>query len=134
MEKKVYQHLNPVWKERADFIINAITPPPSKNDEGVYWEQFWSRQIDEFKFEICCIPIYVYNLALGDIVETDNEYIVSRVVERSGYFTIRIWFFEIDAETRFMIEKTIYSYGCLMEFYSERLLGVSSNLEKIKEG
>ena len=132
MKRKVFQHVNPIWVDRADFIINSIVPPPSENDESIYWEQFWSRQIDELKFEICCIPFYVYDLALGDIVETDKRHMISQVIKRSGYFTIRIWFFEIDEETRFIIEKTIYSYGCLMEFYNERLLGVSSDSEKIK--
>ena len=132
MEISTYQHLNPVWRNRADFIISIVVPPIPPLPDGIYWEQLWARQIEDRKFEICCIPSFAFDLALGDIVETDKEYMVSRVVERSGYFTIRIWFYEHAADKRQFIEKTIQAFGCLIEVYSENLSGVSSNSEKIK--
>ena len=132
MEISTFQHSNPVWRNRADFIISIVVPPVPPMPDGVYWEQLWARQIEDQKFEICCIPSFAFDLALGDIVETDKEYMVSRVVERSGNFTIRIWFFEHAADKRDHIEKKIQSYGCLMEVFSEHLSGISANSEKTK--
>ena len=126
------QHSSSIWEEKSDFLVGVSVPPPESDLDGIYWEQLSCRQIESYLFEICCIPSFAYDLALGDIVETDKEYMVSRVVERSGYFTIRIWFFEHAADKREYIEKKIQSSGCLMEVYSDHLSGVSSNSEKIK--
>ena len=132
MEEHSLQHSNPIWRDRTDYIINILVPSTSSNPDGLYWEQLWARQIENQKFEIYCIPSFAYDLALGDIVETNKKNKVTRVVERSDYFTIRIWFFEHAADKREYIEKKIQSSGCLMEVYSDHLSGVSSNSEKVK--
>ena len=43
-------------------------------------------------FEICCIPFFVYDLALGDLVETNADYSVTLRHAPSGRFVFRVWF------------------------------------------
>lgn len=44
---------------------------------------------------MCCIPFFVYDVALGDVVATspegDGKYIVEKVVQPSGRFVFRVW-------------------------------------------
>ena len=89
MDSNVAVHQAPIWREHADFIITAAL------DKG-RWEQLWARQIEPTLFEICCVPFFVYDLALADHVETapmlEKEYVVTRVVKRSGRQVFRVWF------------------------------------------
>lgn len=86
-------HLDPVWRDRADFIIGADI---SESQDGSEWEQLWARQVDEARFEICCIPFLLYDVSLGDIVEVGphagRNYMVRAVTNASGRFTFRVWF------------------------------------------
>jgi hypothetical protein len=78
-------HLHPVWRDRADFIIAASITGLA----GARWEQLWARQLSRDEFEICCIPFFLYNLSLGDVVQTEprdqKRYVVSRVLLDAGY-------------------------------------------------
>lgn len=95
-DRDVAVHREPLWRDRANFIImadmaDAIDPNPRKR-----WEQIWARRVGENRYEICCIPFFVYDLALGDIVAChpagERQYVIREVVESSGHFTFRIWF------------------------------------------
>ena len=55
-------HLEPAWRARANFIIAAEIGGTALRPER---EQLWARQTDEFCFELCCIPFFVYDLALA---------------------------------------------------------------------
>jgi hypothetical protein len=73
-------HPEPVRRDRANFIVRARLPEPGRA------EQLWGRQLDERSFELCCIPFFLYDVALGDIVATDAAYEVQQVVEpRAGH-------------------------------------------------
>ena len=85
----------------------------------------WGRQIDEFRFEICCIPFFVSDIALGDIVETDRNYIVSEVVQPSGRYVFRVWFGE-SFHPRDEIAEQLKELGALIEWSSLNLLGVDA--------
>ncbi len=110
-------HENPAWRERANFIIAARI-----NAEEVHarwkWEQLWAGQISENHFEICCIPFYVHDLALGDVVETglegEERYVIQRVIKQSGHYTFRVWFINPDA--REAVSEEIARLGGLMEW------------------
>ena len=54
-------------------------------------EQLWTRKIDAFRFEICCIPFFIYNLSLGDEVDTDDNFTVKNIARPSGQYTFRVW-------------------------------------------
>lgn len=82
-------HQRAAWQEQANFVIFA------KLDEG-RWEQLWARKLSSNRFEVCCIPFFVYDLALGDEVVTSEaggkRYVVQRRVKDSGHYPFRIWF------------------------------------------
>lgn len=57
-------HADPVWRERANFIINAPLPEAGRS------EQLWTKKVGGSQLETCCIPFVLYDLALGDTVAT----------------------------------------------------------------
>jgi Domain of unknown function (DUF4265) len=117
-------HLNPVWRERADFVIGADIDDRSSARR---FEQLWARQLAATRFELCCIPFFVYDLALGDEVETDAGYLIQRVVKPSGGYTFRAWFGESsEPRAREEVVDSLRRLGCAMEWYSENLLGVDA--------
>jgi len=118
-------HQDPVWRERSNFVLAATIAGNSE----ISTEQLWGRQIDAFRFEICCIPFFVSDLALGDIVETDDSYLVSRVVQPSGRYVFRIWFGE-SFQPRDEVVNELTALGALTEWSSPNLLGVDATDRK----
>jgi hypothetical protein len=53
-------HGNPVWGDRADFVIGAPLP------EHGHAEQLPARQLSDQRFELCAIPFFLYDIALGE--------------------------------------------------------------------
>ena len=86
-------HENPVWRDRSNFIIDAEIP---EEDRPRRFEQLFTRKLAKDLFEICCIPFFLYDVALGDVVRTllegDRKYVVDRVVEASGRYVFRVLF------------------------------------------
>jgi hypothetical protein len=105
-------HEAPAWHDRANFIIGVGL------EESGKWEQLWSRRVTETRFEVCCIPFLAYDLALGDVVETEpqdgRESMVARVVERSGHRTMRVWFVDTEAAQR--LSDGLVAAGALFEW------------------
>jgi hypothetical protein len=84
---EIATHAQPVWQSKADFLVRADLENfglPGKV------EQLWARRIEHCRFEICCIPFFTYGIALGDIVETDHEYAIQKVVGRGNHRTLRV--------------------------------------------
>jgi hypothetical protein len=120
-EPKDVIHPEPVWRERADFIIGAPLP-----EEGRV-EQLWARRIeDDHLFEICCIPFFVFDLALGDLVETDASYDIVGVVQHSGRFVFRVWLGD-SFQPRQEIADELSDLGALIEWSSANLLAVDAD-------
>jgi hypothetical protein len=123
------QHETPVWRERADFIIGAPLEEPGE------WEQLWARRLGPNRFELCCIPFLAYGLALGDVVETEtrdgHEFLVARVAERSGRYTMRVWF--LDTAVADEVAERLTGLGALLEWrgHWSRLLAVDAANEKM---
>ena len=113
-------HPEPVWRERADFIIGAPLL-----EEGRA-EQLWARQVEDHLFEICCIPFFVFDVALGDVVETNAHHDIVDVVQRSGRFVFRVWFGEA-FHPRQEIADQLSDFGALLEWSSVNLLAVDAN-------
>src|SRR5207244_835350 len=94
-------HENPAWREYANFIIMAKIKHKGKLAEW-HREQLWARQLATDRFEICCIPFFIYDLALGDEVQTgreeSNEYMVQKVLRQSDHYTFRAWFYDPNAK------------------------------------
>lgn len=115
-------HREPVWRDRSNFIIATSIEP---DESGMSTEQLWARRVDDQLFELCCIPFFADNLALGDVVEVDSDYIVSRVSTPSGRFVFRIWFGE-SSHPRNEVSVELDSLGALIEWSSENLLAVDA--------
>lgn len=125
------RHDEPVWRQRANFIIAAdISASTTKRE----WEQLWARQIDENRFEICCIPFFVYDLALGDEVETDEHHVLRRVLKPSGRYTFRVWFGESrDPDDRDRVVETLREHGCEHEWSSANLLAIDAPTHSVAQ-
>jgi hypothetical protein len=112
-------HTEPVWRHRSNFIIAADLPENSR------LEQLWARQIADFRFELCCIPFFVYDLALGDIVETDQAYQITKVTEPSGRFVFRVWLGKSNYPQS-LIANELSALGALIERSSSNLIAVDA--------
>lgn len=77
------------------------------------------------RFEVCCIPFFVYDVALGDLVETDISYNILRVIEHSGRFVFRVWFGET-FHPRQDVADELVARGALLEWSSANLLAVDA--------
>lgn len=123
-------HEYPVWREKANFIIHAMI---DSKDGVLRLEQLWARRLSENAnfFEICCIPFFVYDLALGDKVKTSTgygkQYILQEIVEPSKRHTFRIWFKKNTAKTEVQI--AIEEMDCLLEWQTPKgnLLAVDAS-------
>src|SRR5438552_1837267 len=69
-EDEVKVHPSPVWRQRADFILQMKIDAP---DPTPRYEQLWSRQLGGELFEVCCIPFFIYDLSLGDQVRVSDQ-------------------------------------------------------------
>jgi hypothetical protein len=119
-------HQDPVWRERSNFIINAEL---AEKDRPRRFEQLFAKQVGEDRFEICCIPFFVYDIALGDVVVTSprggRKYVVDKVVEPSGRYVFRVWFGE-SFHPRDEIAAELRALGSIIEWSSRNLLAVDA--------
>lgn len=115
-------HRDPVWRDRADFIIATRIDP---GDTDVSTEQLWARRIGDGRHELCCIPFFAYDLALGDVVEVDADHLVTRVVEPSGRYVFRVHFSRPDQPTDEVIAE-LTGMGALVEWSSPSLVAVDA--------
>lgn len=115
-------HSAPAWRERADFIINARLP------EAGRFEQLWVRRVGEDQFEVCCIPYFLYDVALGDTVETApqgvRQYVLSRVLNRSGRYVFRAYFERPQYRYRDSTVEGVQELGAQVEWSSPSLLAI----------
>jgi Domain of unknown function (DUF4265) len=129
-------HQTPVWKYRANFIIDMIVE--EEPDGRKVWEQLWSEETGENLFKLCCIPFFVYDLNFGDEVETRSEaeqrYVVNRVVKRSEHYTFRVWFGGSDnPAARDEVMDEVERQGWLFEWYSKNLLAISVEFARAQD-
>jgi hypothetical protein len=136
MQTNTAVHADPVWRDRANFLIKARLPPISGENAALSkeWEQLWCKQIAENQFEICCIPYFVYDLALGDVVETglegEDRYLIQRVLRPSGRFCFRVWFGgSATSHSRDEVIQFAAQLGCLSEWGSTNLLAIDAGSE-----
>ena len=124
--EKFVAHQEPVWRERSNFIINAEL---SEKDRPWRFEQLYVRQVSDDRFEVCCIPFFLYDVALGDIVATspkgDRKYVVTNVVQPSGRYVFRVWLGE-SFQAPDEIAEQLKALGSLVEWSSRNLLAVDA--------
>jgi hypothetical protein len=117
-------HHEPVWRTRANFVFAAhIGTKDGKNE----WEQLWGEKTATHRFILCCIPFFAHDIALGDEVETDADFVLKRVIQHAGQVTFRVWFGGQDAAARAALVREIETLKPLMEWASENLLALSAS-------
>lgn len=119
-------HAEPVWRERSDFIITAAL---QEADRPKRFEQLFVRRVGDDRFEICCIPFFLFDVALGDIVVTSpaegRKYVLKAVVEPSGRFVFRVWFSK-SLLSHDAVAEALSGFGALLEWSSAHLLAVDA--------
>lgn len=103
-------------------IPDAVAAGPER-------EQLWGRRLDERKLEVCCIPFFIYGVALGDIVEIDENSVLANVVEKAGRYVFRVWLGETVNPWREEVLEELSRLGCLTEFYSQNVIAVDAQDE-----
>lgn len=128
-------HPAPAWRDREDFIIRAALDDVGLPRKG---EQLWAERVAPRRFDICCIPFFVYNLAIGDEVETRPqggvEYVGSKRVRSGGHHTYRAWFGGAPTESvRTSVARELVQAGATIEWSSDDLLAVDAASGAIAE-
>ncbi|MFK3835756.1 DUF4265 domain-containing protein [Microbacterium sp. NPDC087868] len=117
-------HASPIWRERANFILQARLEEPWR------YEQLWTRRISETEVEVCCIPFFLYDVALGDRVSTRAEgpwnHIFDRVVEDAGHYGFRVFFPAGTHRHEGTLIAEVRDLGALVEISSKSLLAIDS--------
>jgi hypothetical protein len=85
--KSVATHVAPAWGRKANFLIRADLAGYGMPNRS---EQLWARKVGERLFEVCCLPFFTYGITLGDTVETNDQFTVQRVLNKSGHKTLRV--------------------------------------------
>ncbi|ANF32558.1 hypothetical protein A0130_13550 [Leifsonia xyli] len=114
-------HRDPVWRSQADFVIGVSIDPQSTS---VSTEQLWAKKVGPTRYQVCCVPFFAYDLALGDIVEVDASYMIERVVARSGRFVFRVYFPEAMFGVRDEVIAELTGLGALVEWSSSSMFAV----------
>jgi Domain of unknown function (DUF4265) len=129
-------HGAPVWGYQADTVVTAAVDDDGGTGAavgaaaglatGVVRERLAARRVAEHRFELCCIPFLAHGLALGDVVATDDDHVVTGVVEPSGRAVFRVSFEASAAAARAAVARDLTYFGCLLEWSSPRLLAVDA--------
>jgi len=134
MENDTATHSNPVWGDRANFLIKARLAQiiDEKTATSTKWEQLWCKQVSANQFEICCIPFFVYDLCLADVVETglegESRYVLQKVIRPSNHYCFRVWFGgSSKQQSREDVAAFISRLGCLLEWSSTHLLAIDAS-------
>jgi hypothetical protein len=124
---RIAVHRDPIWRDRSDYIVRAIIEDPGDTD--VTTEQLWARRIDDRRFELCCIPFFLNDVALGDEVAVDAQNWVTRVVRPSGRWVFRVHIAESEFARRDEIVLDLAERGALVEWSSPGLFAVDARDE-----
>lgn len=122
----VIVHPEPIWRDRSNFIITGELPV---GDSPHDTEQLWARRVSGDTFELCCIPFFLYDVALGDVVATrpagDRRYVLNRVIRPSGRYVFRVWF-GATPYPRDEIATDLEELGALLEWSSDNMVAVDA--------
>jgi hypothetical protein len=122
----MYSHPAPVWREEANFLFRA------DNDADDVTEQIWAKKEGHLRYRVCCIPFMIYDLALGDLVETDDHYLLKRVLERSGRWVFRA-FIDNPSTDHVQFLADLRAVGALYENASPRLYSIDACDEQLAQ-
>lgn len=119
-------HPNPVSRPVPSFMVRAALESVG---EGEGFEQLWTKRVGDDLFELCCIPFFAYNLALGDVVRAEGSsgYVIDGVERRSGNGVVRVAITrreDVDGVHR-KLHQLLGRLGYLSEWYAPGYVTVS---------
>jgi hypothetical protein len=114
-------HREPALRSKANYIFRARI---ERSGDNVEWEQLWGRKLAENVLELCCIPFFLYDVHLGDIVLIDEKSVLVAVISSAGQRTFRVWFLRSDTEERRAMIHELEQAGPI-EWSSDNLVAVS---------
>jgi hypothetical protein len=129
IDYKIHHH--PVWGEKANAVIHA---PIEHEGAREMRESLWAKYLSDNRYQICCIPFFVYDLALADEVSTrlddTGSLLFEKVLKPSGNETFWIFFNEPDRpDVRANVYHKITGLGCIVEGYNKSLLAFNAESE-----
>lgn len=86
---RIATHSNPITRSDPSFLVRVpvddVSPPGA-------WEQLWTRRLGVGEYELTCIPFFAYGMALGDVLQVDEEqgHLVTGVRRTLGNGVLRI--------------------------------------------
>ena len=113
-------HPYPVWQHLANDTFFAA----SEGQEGEF-ESLPVQRITDTTGMICCIPCFLYRVALGDVVEVTGR-IAGQVVQPGGRRVFRVLIDEDDYVARSAIREMLEMANGLSEWGSARLLAIDA--------
>jgi hypothetical protein len=122
---KYVLHADPAWRIKANYILNAQLQP---GDQQKKFEQLWVRRLGDARFELCCIPFFLYDFALADVIGTVNvgdQLVVDGVLTESGRYVFRVWFGG-NPGSRGKVVEFLDSAGSLYEWSSRNMLAADA--------
>jgi hypothetical protein len=126
MADDIKKHPNPVWRNKANYtLIMKI----DSEDDVLRHEELWARQVTNELFEICCIPFFIYDIHLGDIVrirQYGERNIVDGTMTPSGHHTFRVWFQTYSPAVKADVLQSLHELGCQSETFSDQLVAVDA--------
>lgn len=122
-ETDTVMHLSPAWRSKANFLLFGSIELEGEER----WEQVWARQVADNEFEVCCVPFFLYDLSIGDVVETETRagrrFVISNRLKVSGLRTLRVWYStEASTDDKERVLRQLRESGAPTEWHSERLL------------
>jgi hypothetical protein len=111
----------------ADYVVWFVLSA----DEGAdhVWEGIAAEGTSQGTMRLCAVPLFAYDLHYGDEVtvvqSAEGPMVATSKVKDSGNHTFRVWLPEVGGPTLTEVITEFGRLGCLIEGYSERLLGLS---------
>lgn len=135
-ESRFAAHLNPAWRDKANFLIHARLDTSGEKK----WEQVWARRLSANRFILCCVPAFAYDLALGDEIEAAPDrhalltHVIAGAIVPSGHWTFRVWFARApESDVRGGLLRRMKELACTTEWYSARLLCVDTPGDHVEQ-
>jgi hypothetical protein len=103
-------------------------------DGDVVWEGLLAQLPGEGRAVIAAVPVFAYDLNLGDEVEVvaseEGPLVAVRPLRDAGRFTFRVWFPDwpdLEQDERWKdLQVELERFGCWFDVYSPRLVAVSA--------
>lgn len=111
----------------ADTVVWFALPVDGGEDQ--YWEGLAAEQVAQERWRLRAVPLFAYDLNYGDevsvIPSAEGPLVAAAVLQDGGQHTFRVW---LGDKSRTALPEVVTEFGrlsCLIEGYSERLLGLS---------